>query len=49
MKPIVETDVPKVVQAIRQTQSRKVLYKLLTRIKVCNFVVTIISSFEHEF
>ena len=34
MKPIVEKDVPKVVQAIRQTQSRKVLYKLLTRIKV---------------
>jgi hypothetical protein len=34
MKPIIEKDVPKVVQAIRQTQSRKVLYKLLTRIKV---------------
>lgn len=34
MKPIVEKDVPKVVQAIRQTQSRKVLYKLLTRIKI---------------
>ncbi|KAG5637082.1 hypothetical protein H0H81_005815 [Sphagnurus paluster] len=33
MKPIVEAEVPKVVQAIRQTQSRKVLYKLLTRIK----------------
>ncbi|RDB23612.1 Histone-lysine N-methyltransferase, H3 lysine-36 specific [Hypsizygus marmoreus] len=29
-----EKDVPKVVQAIRQTQSRKVLYKLLTRIKM---------------
>ncbi|KAF8064009.1 histone methyltransferase [Lyophyllum atratum] len=34
LKPIVEKDVPKVVQAIRQTQSRKVLYKLLTRIKM---------------
>ncbi|KAK2465154.1 hypothetical protein APHAL10511_002846 [Amanita phalloides] len=34
LKPIVEKDVPKVVQAIRQTQSRKVLSKLLTRIKI---------------
>lgn len=34
MKAIVEKDVPKVVAAIRQTQSRKVLCKLLTRIKV---------------
>ncbi|KAF8889066.1 hypothetical protein BD779DRAFT_1439557, partial [Infundibulicybe gibba] len=34
MKPLLEKDVPKVVQAIRQTQSRKVLYKLLTRIKI---------------
>ncbi|KAG6836961.1 hypothetical protein H0H93_000353 [Arthromyces matolae] len=34
MKPIVEKDIPKVIQAIRQTQSRKVLSKLLTRIKL---------------
>ncbi|PFH46282.1 hypothetical protein AMATHDRAFT_8013 [Amanita thiersii Skay4041] len=34
LKPILEKDVPKVVQAIRQTQSRKVLSKLLTRIKI---------------
>ncbi|TFK37690.1 hypothetical protein BDQ12DRAFT_607516 [Crucibulum laeve] len=34
LKAIVEKDVPKVVQAIRQTQSRKVLSKLLTRIKI---------------
>jgi [histone H3]-lysine36 N-trimethyltransferase len=34
LKPIVEKDIPKVVQAMRQTQSRKVLYKLLTRVKV---------------
>lgn len=34
MKPITEKEVPKVVQAIRQTTSRKVLIKLLTRIKV---------------
>ncbi|KAF8999768.1 hypothetical protein BDQ17DRAFT_1360339 [Cyathus striatus] len=34
LKPIVEKDVPKVVQAIRQTQSKKVIYKLLTRIKI---------------
>ncbi|KAG6866333.1 hypothetical protein C0991_005800 [Blastosporella zonata] len=34
MKAIVEKDIPKVVQAIRQTQSRKVLLKLLTRIKL---------------
>lgn len=34
MKPLVEKDIPKVIQAIRQTQSRKVLLKLLTRIKV---------------
>ncbi len=35
MKAIVEKEVPKVVQAIRQTTSRKVVSKLLTRIKVC--------------
>jgi len=40
LKPLVEKDVPKVVQAIRQTQSRKVLCKLLTRVKVC-----LVSSF----
>ncbi|KAF5376048.1 hypothetical protein D9615_007664 [Tricholomella constricta] len=34
MKPIVENEVPRVVQAIRQTQSRKVLYKILTRVKM---------------
>ncbi|KAG5644281.1 hypothetical protein DXG03_008766 [Asterophora parasitica] len=34
MHAIVEKEVPKVVQAIRQTQSRKVLYKLLTRVKM---------------
>lgn len=34
LKPILLKDVPKVVQAMRQTQSRKVLMKLLTRIKV---------------
>ncbi|EAU87663.2 histone-lysine N-methyltransferase [Coprinopsis cinerea okayama7 len=34
VKPIVEKEVPKVVQAIRQTSNRKVLYKLLTRIKI---------------
>jgi hypothetical protein len=34
LKPLLEKDIPKVVQAIRQTQSKKVLFKLLTRIKV---------------
>ncbi|KIM41728.1 hypothetical protein M413DRAFT_444973 [Hebeloma cylindrosporum] len=34
MKPITEKEVPKVVQAIRQTTSKKVLSKLLTRIKI---------------
>ena len=34
LKPLQEKDVPKVIQAIRQTSSRKVLLKLLTRIKV---------------
>ncbi|CDO68786.1 hypothetical protein BN946_scf184989.g52 [Trametes cinnabarina] len=34
LKPIVLKDVPKVVQAMRQTQSRKVLVKLLMRIKL---------------
>ncbi|PCH43100.1 SET domain-containing protein [Wolfiporia cocos MD-104 SS10] len=34
LKPLVEKDVPKVVQAMRQTQSRKVLFKLLMRIKL---------------
>ncbi|KAI0776743.1 hypothetical protein BD413DRAFT_469039 [Trametes elegans] len=34
LKPIVLRDVPKVVQAMRQTQSRKVLVKLLMRIKL---------------
>ncbi|EKM52685.1 uncharacterized protein PHACADRAFT_211907 [Phanerochaete carnosa HHB-10118-sp] len=34
LKPIAVKDVPKVIQAMRQTQSRKVLVKLLTRIKI---------------
>ncbi|TFY70770.1 hypothetical protein EVG20_g2227 [Dentipellis fragilis] len=34
LKPLVEKDIPKVIQAMRQTQSRKVLFKLLTRIKI---------------
>ncbi|KAI0092307.1 hypothetical protein BDY19DRAFT_884269 [Irpex rosettiformis] len=34
LKPLQIKDVPKVVQAIRQTQSRKVLLKILTRIKL---------------
>ncbi|TBU31316.1 hypothetical protein BD311DRAFT_863539 [Dichomitus squalens] len=34
LKPIVLKDVPKVVSAMRQTQSKKVLVKLLTRIKL---------------
>ncbi|KAI0063379.1 hypothetical protein BV25DRAFT_424390 [Artomyces pyxidatus] len=34
LKPIIEKDVPKVIQAMRQTQSRKVLLKLLMRIKM---------------
>lgn len=39
MKPVAEKDVPKVVQAIRQTTSRKMLHKILTRIKVNAFYV----------
>ncbi|KAF9526023.1 hypothetical protein CPB83DRAFT_771030 [Crepidotus variabilis] len=34
LKPLGEKEVPKVMQAIRQTPSRKVLLKLLTRIKL---------------
>ncbi|KAF8549008.1 hypothetical protein OG21DRAFT_1500664 [Imleria badia] len=34
LKSLVEKDIPKVVQAIRQTSSKKVLSKLLTRIKI---------------
>ncbi|KAG6811739.1 hypothetical protein H0H92_006004 [Tricholoma furcatifolium] len=34
MKPLQEKEIPKLVQAMRQTQSRKVLVKLLTRIKL---------------
>ncbi|KZT23009.1 SET domain-containing protein [Neolentinus lepideus HHB14362 ss-1] len=34
LKPLVEKDVPKVIQAMRQTQSRKVLFKLLHRVKM---------------
>ena len=34
MKPIKREEVPKVVQALRQVQSAKVLYKILMRLKV---------------
>ncbi|XP_006455768.1 hypothetical protein AGABI2DRAFT_76781 [Agaricus bisporus var. bisporus H97] len=34
LKPVVEKDIPKVVQAIRQTTSRKMLSKILTRIRI---------------
>ncbi|THH13484.1 hypothetical protein EW146_g6736 [Bondarzewia mesenterica] len=34
LKPLLEKEAPKVIQAMRQTQSRKVLLKLLTRIKI---------------
>jgi len=37
LKPLALKEVPKVIQAMRQTQSRKVLVKLLTRIKVSLF------------
>ena len=40
MKPLSLKDVHKVVQAMRQTQSRKILVKLLTRIRV-RFAVTL--------
>lgn len=41
MKPVVEKEVPKVIQAIRQTQSKKMLLKLLTRLKVhCHLDIT---------
>ncbi|KAF8525700.1 hypothetical protein JB92DRAFT_2701103 [Gautieria morchelliformis] len=33
LKPLTEKDVPKVIQAIRQTSNRKLLVKLITRIK----------------
>lgn len=39
LKPLALKEVPKVIQAMRQTQSRKVLVKLLTRIKVRLFFV----------
>jgi [histone H3]-lysine36 N-trimethyltransferase len=35
LKPMEEDDVPKVVNAIRQTTSRSILTKLIERIKVC--------------
>ena len=38
LKPLALKEVPKVIQAMRQTQSRKVLVKLLTRIKVRLFL-----------
>ena len=47
LKPLVEKDVPKVVQAMRQTQSRKVLLKLLTRVKV-RHSPTFLQSFAHQ-
>ncbi|KAK7446964.1 histone methyltransferase set2 [Stygiomarasmius scandens] len=34
MKPVVEKEIPKVIQAMSQTSSRKVLSKLLTRLKI---------------
>ncbi|KAF9078295.1 hypothetical protein BDP27DRAFT_1565 [Rhodocollybia butyracea] len=34
MRPVTEKEVPTVVQAIRQTQSKKMLFKLLTRLKI---------------
>ncbi|KAI0052410.1 hypothetical protein FA95DRAFT_1483622 [Auriscalpium vulgare] len=34
LKPLIEKDVPKVVQAMRQTSSRKVMVKLLMRLKM---------------
>ncbi|KAG8835930.1 histone methyltransferase set2 [Serendipita sp. 399] len=34
LKPMVEEDVPKVVNALRQTTSRSILTKLLTRVKI---------------
>ncbi|KAF5332929.1 hypothetical protein D9758_015955 [Tetrapyrgos nigripes] len=34
MKPVVEKEVPKVIQAMYQTSSKKVLSKLLTRLKI---------------
>lgn len=43
MHPILEKDVPKVVQAIRQTTSRKVLSKLMTRIKVYYTPITLLT------
>jgi hypothetical protein len=49
LKPLALKEVPKVIQAMRQTQSRKVLVKLLTRIKVslfrlvsCGFCLTVL-------
>ena len=49
LKPLALKEVPKVIQAMRQTQSRKVLVKLLTRIKVslfrlacCGFRLTVL-------
>ena len=34
LRPLVEKDIPTVIQAIRQTQEKTVLLKLLSRIKV---------------
>ena len=42
MKPLKEDEIPKVIQAIRQTQSKKVLVKLLSRIKVNRELLKII-------
>ena len=43
MKPIKREEVPKVVQALRQVQSAKVLYKILLRLKVL-FVILSLQS-----
>lgn len=34
LRPLTDEEVPKVIQAIRQSESREVLLKLFTRIKV---------------
>jgi hypothetical protein len=46
LKPLALKEVPKVIQAMRQTQSRKVLVKLLTRIKVGIFRLVGVDSVD---
>ena len=38
LKPLQEKEVPKVIQAVRQAQNRKIMVKLLSRIRVCVFL-----------